>query len=113
MATHVSQYGQTNLRGVPKVVIIWYRQVYPDYCFYCGVELCLGNRTKDHVVPRCNGAIRHNNLVPCCNVCNGFKGCLAVSHFRTRSEHGPLFFGEKKYLESRAFKKALDKSLQV
>lgn len=110
MATNVSQYGKPSLRGVPKLVIMWYRQNRPDHCFYCGVKLWLGNRTLDHVVPRCNGAAVKNNLVPCCNICNRDKAALAVSHFRARSQYGPLFFGEKQYLDSKAFKKALDKT---
>lgn len=103
MAASVKQYETGKLSGVPKLVIIWYRQNHPWTCFYCGALLDGFTRTRDHVVPRCNGAAIKDNTVSCCKPCNGLKSHVYVSHFRAHK--GPLFWGEQRYLESKAYEK--------
>lgn len=45
-----------------------------EHCTYCGKLLSNGNRTKDHVIPKCRGGQDlTNNLVPACAYCNQQK----------------------------------------
>lgn len=100
MGASAKQYETGKLGGIPKLVVAWYRKNHPWDCFYCGVHLELGQRTKDHIVPRCAGkfVIISDNTVSCCKSCNGLKGHNQVGNFR--QHRGPLFWGEQKYLES-------------
>lgn len=59
-------------------------------CLYCGCAMMLegaperqSNRcTLDHMMPLSRGGVDHwDNVVACCNTCNGRKGDMTVEEF--------------------------------
>lgn len=63
-----------------------------DCCFYCGDELHIDNRTKDHIYPKCLGG---KVVVPCCAGCNKRKKNWLLDEFRVKVfGKGFVFWGE-------------------
>ena len=51
-------------------------------CYYCGLDYPESEMTLDHVYPKdLGGPYIPNNLVPCCQVCNGMKSNLKAGEF--------------------------------
>jgi CRISPR/Cas system Type II protein with McrA/HNH and RuvC-like nuclease domain len=69
-----------------KKIAIWLKT--NGKCFYCGVDTVLVMYGKnayrtDHLIPLVRGGENTiENLVPCCNYCNGSKGSKTLEEFR-------------------------------
>lgn len=51
-------------------------------CAYCGKLMPMNERTNDHIIPRsANGQTEANNIVICCQECNGLKGSTLINDF--------------------------------
>ena len=51
-------------------------------CFYCGLDFPLSQMTLDHVYPKIiGGPYIPNNLVPCCQICNGMKADMTAGQY--------------------------------
>ena len=51
-------------------------------CAYCGKVMPMNERTNDHIIPRsANGQTEANNIVICCQECNGLKGSTLINDF--------------------------------
>lgn len=51
-------------------------------CAYCNKVMPMEERTNDHIIPRCaNGQTEVNNIVICCQECNGLKGNILINDF--------------------------------
>lgn len=51
-------------------------------CAYCGKLMPMNERTNDHIIPRsANGQTETNNIVICCQECNGLKGSTLINDF--------------------------------
>ena len=51
-------------------------------CAYCGKVMPINERTNDHIIPRsANGKTEANNIVICCQECNGLKGSTLINDF--------------------------------
>lgn len=51
-------------------------------CAYCGKVMHTNERTNDHIIPRsANGQTEANNIVICCQECNGLKGSTLINDF--------------------------------
>ena len=66
-------------------------------CYYCGEHIQRGQRTRDHVWPRCVGGYE---TVDCCQPCNCLKADLTPEEFRQvlfgahiRRFHGEIITG--------------------
>jgi 5-methylcytosine-specific restriction endonuclease McrA len=54
-------------------------------CWYCGCLLDRENRSRDHVQPACKGGSNSpDNIVECCQPCNGRKRSLTLEEYRAR-----------------------------
>jgi DNA-binding CsgD family transcriptional regulator len=81
-------------------IILTFRHLYPNRCFYCGVQMkhglnqSLPTKNIDHVIPRKRGGNnRASNRVPCCKPCNMSKRSLPLDEFREK-------FGKPFYYET-------------
>lgn len=51
-------------------------------CAYCNKVMPMEERTNDHIIPRsANGQTEVNNIVICCQDCNGLKGSTLINDF--------------------------------
>lgn len=51
-------------------------------CAYCNKVMPMEERTNDHIIPRsANGQTKVNNIVICCQECNGLKGSTLINDF--------------------------------
>lgn len=51
-------------------------------CAYCNKVMPMEERTNDHIIPRsANGQTEVNNIVICCQDCNGLKGHTLINDF--------------------------------
>lgn len=51
-------------------------------CFYCGLDFPISQMTLDHVYPKIiGGPYIPNNLVPCCQMCNGMKADMTAGQY--------------------------------
>lgn len=51
-------------------------------CAYCGKVMPMNERTNDHIIPRsAGGQTEANNIVICCQECNGLKGSTLINDF--------------------------------
>lgn len=51
-------------------------------CFYCNEKL--ETIAFDHVFPRIKGGGNKDNLVPCCNFCNSYKGISTIEEWKDK-----------------------------
>lgn len=51
-------------------------------CAYCNKVIPMNERTSDHIIPKsANGQTEVNNIVICCQDCNGLKGNTLINDF--------------------------------
>ena len=51
-------------------------------CAYCNKVIPMEERTNDHIIPRCSGGVTETqNIVICCQECNGLKGNTLITEF--------------------------------
>jgi len=74
-------------------------------CWYCGVELCSANSTKDHFFPKSKGG---RLQVHCCNNCNKMKGDMSPIEF---VEHIKSL--KKKHLKNAPWQKKFNRMINA
>lgn len=57
-------------------------------CYYCRDKLHVGNRTRDHIIPKSKGGIlSKTNKVFACKTCNFSKGSLTIEEWLFKLEN--------------------------
>jgi len=55
--------------------------------------MTMEERTNDHIIPRCaNGQTEVNNIVICCQECNGLKGNILINDFLEQNPEKAEYF---------------------